>query len=46
MAKEVLILSMPPEMVPRVAKKKSAAEAWNTIKTMCVSNDKVQKGRA
>ncbi|CAN6363451.1 unnamed protein product [Urochloa humidicola] len=33
-------------MVPRVAKKKSAGEAWDAIKTMCVGSDKVQKGRA
>jgi hypothetical protein len=37
---------MPPEMVPRMAKKKSVAEAWDAIKTMCVGSDKVQKGRA
>jgi hypothetical protein len=37
---------MPPEMVSRVAKKKTAAEAWYAIKTMCFSSDKVQKGRA
>jgi hypothetical protein len=41
MAREVLILSVPPEMVPRVAKKKSIAEAWDAIKTMCVGSDKV-----
>jgi hypothetical protein len=41
MAREVLILSVPLEMVPRVAKKKSAAEAWDAIKTMCVGSDKL-----
>jgi hypothetical protein len=46
MAREVLILSVLPEMVPRVAKKQSAAEAWDAIKTLCVGSDKVQKGRA
>jgi hypothetical protein len=46
MAKEVLILSVPPEMVPWLAMKQSAAEAWDAIKMMCVSSDKVQKGRA
>jgi hypothetical protein len=29
-----------------VAKKKSAAEAWDAIKMMCVGSNKVQKGRA
>ncbi|CAN6237842.1 unnamed protein product [Urochloa humidicola] len=46
MAREVLILSVPPEMVPQVAKKKLAAETWDAIKTMCVGSNKVQKGRA
>jgi hypothetical protein len=46
MAREVLILSVPPEIVPRVAKKQSVVEAWDAIKTMCVDSDKVQKGRA
>jgi hypothetical protein len=32
MGREVLILSVPPEMVPRVAKKKSAAQAWDAIR--------------
>jgi hypothetical protein len=41
MAREVLILSVPLEMVPRVAKKKSAAEAWDAIKTMCIGSDKL-----
>jgi hypothetical protein len=44
MAREVL--SVPPEMVSQVAKKQSAADAWDAIKTMCVGSDKVQKGRA
>jgi hypothetical protein len=46
MDRDVLILSVPPEMVPWMAKKQSAAETWDTIKMMCVSSDKVQKGRA
>jgi hypothetical protein len=46
MAREVLILSVPPEMVLRVAKKQSAVDAWEAIKTMCLGSDKVQKGRA
>jgi hypothetical protein len=46
MAREVLILSMPLEMVPRVAKKQSAADAWDAIKMMCDGSDKVKKGRA
>jgi hypothetical protein len=46
MAREVLILSVLPKMVPRMAKKRSAADAWDTIKLMCVGSDKVQKGRA
>jgi hypothetical protein len=46
MAREVLILSVPSEMVLWVAKKKSAAEAWDAIKMMCISSDKVRKGRA
>jgi hypothetical protein len=44
MDRDILILSVLPEMVPWVAKKQSAADAWNAIKTMWVGSDKVQKG--
>jgi hypothetical protein len=46
MVREVLILSVPLEMVPRVAKKQSAADAWDAIKTTRAGSNKVQKGRA
>jgi hypothetical protein len=46
MALDVLVSVVPPEMVATVAKKKTAKEAWDTITTMRVGDDRVKKASA
>lgn len=46
MALDALCGAVPPEMVPSIAKKETAKEAWDAIVTMRVSNDRVKKSAA
>ena len=46
MALELLSGSIPPEMVSAVASKETAKEAWATIKTMRVGDDRVRASTA
>jgi hypothetical protein len=43
MALDTLCSVVPPEMVPMIAKKEMAKEAWDTITTMRVGDDHVKK---
>jgi hypothetical protein len=43
MALDALCSVVPPEMVPTIAKKKMAKEAWDAIVTMRVGDDHVKK---
>jgi hypothetical protein len=43
MALDALCGAVPPEMVPTIAKKETAKEAWDTIVTMRVGDDRVMK---
>jgi ABC-type uncharacterized transport system permease subunit len=43
MALDALCGVVPSEMVPTIAKKETAKEAWNTIVTMRVGDDRVKK---
>jgi hypothetical protein len=40
---DALCGTVPPEMVPIIAKKETAKEAWDVIVTMRVGNDCVKK---
>jgi hypothetical protein len=46
MALDALCDTVPPEMVPMLAKKETAKEAWDTITTMRVGDDRVKKATA
>lgn len=46
MALDVLCGAVPPEMVPTLAKKETAKEAWDAIATMRVGDDRVKKATA
>jgi hypothetical protein len=41
-----ILRSVPPEMVGTLAMKKTAKEAWETVKTMCLGVDRVKKATA
>jgi hypothetical protein len=43
MTLDALCGTVPPEMVPTIAKKETTKEAWDTIVTMRVSDDRVKK---
>jgi hypothetical protein len=43
MVLDALCSAVPPEMVPTITKKETAKEAWNTITTMRVGDDRVKK---
>ncbi|XP_062232774.1 uncharacterized protein LOC133930085 [Phragmites australis] len=46
MALDALCGAVPPEMVPTLAKKETAKEAWDAIATMRVGDDRVKKATA
>ena len=46
MALDALCSAVPPEMIPTIAKKETAKEAWDTIATLRVGDDRVKKSTA
>ncbi|GJN13977.1 hypothetical protein PR202_gb00745 [Eleusine coracana subsp. coracana] len=46
MALEALCDAVPPEMVPTIAKKEMAKEAWDAIATMRIGDDRVKRSMA
>jgi hypothetical protein len=46
MVLDALCGAVPPEMVPTIAKKETAKEAWDAIVTMRVGDDRVKKATA
>ena len=45
-ALEAICSGVPQEMVPTLATKASAKEAWEAIRTMCIGDDRVRKSTA
>ena len=45
MALEAILQAVPPEMVPGLAVKRTAKEAWEAIRAMRVGSDRVRKGK-
>jgi hypothetical protein len=43
MSLDALCGVVPPEMVPTISKKETAKEAWDTIATMRVGDDRMKK---
>jgi hypothetical protein len=46
MALDAPVSTVPPEMVVTVADKKIVKEAWDTIATMCIGDDRAKKAAA
>ena len=45
MALEAILQAVPPEMIPGLAVKRTAKEAWEANRAMRVGSDRVRKGK-
>jgi hypothetical protein len=46
MSLDALCSAVPPKMIPLIAKMETAKEAWDTIATMRIGDDRVKKSTA